>query len=61
MGTAMVQQAEAAAPVAVEHELFTEDLDGPDGILPKLSFGADGMPIAAHEIAARGAGPNSGQ
>jgi nitrite reductase/ring-hydroxylating ferredoxin subunit len=61
MRAVAIEQAVAAAGIAVEHEVFTEQAHRQRGALVQLGHGGDRLPVAAHQLAHRRAAADAGQ
>jgi hypothetical protein len=59
VGAEGVYQAECAFAVLVENEVFSKQAHGLGGPVVEFGSGGDGVPVAAHELAHRGALPYS--
>ena len=59
VGAVPFDQAVLAGAVAVENEVFAEDADGLRGPGIQLGSDGDGLPVAAHQLAHRRAGPHT--
>src|SRR6185312_2811374 len=57
MQTAVSDEAEVAAAIAVKHKVFAENADLTHGVFEELSVRRDGNPVAAHQLAAWRARP----
>src|SRR5205823_6135178 len=56
-----LDQSVAALAVSVEDEVFAEEADRHSGGRWELAAGGDGVPVAAHQVAAGAAGADAGQ